>query len=166
VTAATLTVAAQAASRIFDAPNPAFSYLTSGYRNGDGSAVINGLPLLTTTALRNSAAGGYPIAVDVTPLSATNYIFAGTGSTLTISGGAPQAIYFSPLPNFAAGGSYQLTAYATSGLPVSYSVSGPATISGSTLSVTGAGAVTVTASVGANANYASATSVQQGFTAH
>jgi hypothetical protein len=166
VTAATLTVAAQAASRIFDAPNPAFTYLTSGYRNGDNSAVISGLPLLTTTALRNSAAGGYPIAVDVTPLSATNYIFAGTGSTLTISGGAPQAIYFSPLPNFAAGGSYQLTAYATSGLPVSYSVSGPATISGSTLSVTGAGAVTVTASVGANANYASATSVQQGFTAH
>ncbi len=166
VAAATLTVTAQAASRIYGDPNPTFAYVISGYQNGDASTVVSGSPTLTTTALRNSTAGPYPIAVGVAGLSAANYVFAGSGSTLTISGGAPQLILFPPLPNFASGGAYQLTASTTSGLPVSYSVSGPATVSGATLTVTGPGGVTVTASSASSTNYAAATSVQQSFTAH
>ncbi|MGC1829305.1 MAG: MBG domain-containing protein, partial [Candidatus Acidiferrales bacterium] len=54
-----------------------------------------------------------------------------------------------------------LTATASSGLPVSYTFTGPATLSGSTLTITGAGSVTVTASQAGNATYAAATPVQR-----
>src|SRR4029077_9780031 len=60
---------------------------------------------------------------------------------------------------------FTVSATASSGLPVSFSiVSGPATIAGSTVTVTGAGTVTVGASQGGNANYAAATPVEQSFT--
>jgi hypothetical protein len=54
-----------------------------------------------------------------------------------------------------------LNASATSGLAVSYSVSGPGTLSGSSLSVTGAGTIVIVASQSGNSNYTVATSVQQ-----
>jgi polygalacturonase len=166
VSAATLTVTAQPASRIFGDPNPAFSYAISGYGNGDTSAVVSGSPTLTTTALRDSNAGPYPIAVAVGTLSAANYVFATMGSTFTINGGAPQSVVFYPLANFVHGSSYQLSAMTTSGLPVTYAVSGSgASISGSTLTVPSAGSVTVTASQAGNGNYAAASSAQQSFTA-
>ena len=57
-----------------------------------------------------------------------------------------------------------LGATASSGLPVSYAVTGPAAVSGSTLTITGAASVTVTASQADNADYAAATSVSQTFT--
>ena len=58
-----------------------------------------------------------------------------------------------------------LTATASSGLPVTYSiVSGPATISGSYLNLTGAGTVVVQADQAGNASYLAAPPVQQTFT--
>ena len=58
-----------------------------------------------------------------------------------------------------------LTATATSGLPVSYTVtSGPATVSGSTLTITGVGTVTVQATQAGNTNYSAATPVSDTFT--
>ena len=59
-----------------------------------------------------------------------------------------------------------LTAMASSGLAVSYTVTGPATLSGSPLSIltfTGAGSVTVTASQAGNGTYGAATPVPQTF---
>jgi hypothetical protein len=47
---------------------------------------------------------------------------------------------------------------------VSYAVTGPATLSGSTLTITGVGPVTVTASQAGNSSYLAATPVQQSFT--
>jgi hypothetical protein len=166
VSVATLAVTAQPASRIFGDPNPAFSYVISGYVNGDSSAVVSGAAVVSTTALRDSSAGPYPITATVGTLSATNYVFVTTGSTLTVNGGAPQNIVFYALPNLVHGASYQLSAMTTSGLPVLYTVSGSgASISGSTLTVPSAGNITVTASSSSNGNYAAATSVQQSFTA-
>jgi sugar lactone lactonase YvrE len=56
---------------------------------------------------------------------------------------------------------FALSATATSGLPVSFSiVSGPATISGHTVTLTAEGVVTVKASVGGNSLYAPATLTQ------
>jgi len=165
VTAATLTVAAQPASRIFGNPNPGFSYQISGFVNNDPASVVSGAPVLTTTAVRNSPATTYPIAVAVGSLIAANYSFATTGNTLTVTGGAPQMINFVPLPNFAHPGVYQLTASTTSGLPVTYSVTGPASVNGAVLTVSGAGTVTVTAAAASNINYAAANSVQQQFMA-
>jgi hypothetical protein len=58
-----------------------------------------------------------------------------------------------------------LAASASSGLPVTYSVvSGPATVSGSTLTLTGVGTVTVRASQAGNASYSAAPNVDQSFT--
>jgi hypothetical protein len=102
-------------------------------------------------------------------LGSTNYTVSTQTSTFTISGGAPQFILFAALPNFPSGGSYQLTASTTSGLPVSYTVTlGNANITnGSTLNVTGPGTVTVQASqnVDPTGDYAPATPVSRSFTA-
>jgi hypothetical protein len=58
-----------------------------------------------------------------------------------------------------------LTARASSGLPVTYVVnSGPATVSGSTLTITGVGSVKVQASQVGNTNYSAATPVSVTFT--
>jgi polygalacturonase len=162
---ATLTVNAQAATRIFGAPNPVFTYGITGFVNNDTSSVVSGAPALSTTALRNSPVASYGINAALGTLTAANYVFAVSGNYLIITGGAPQSILFAPLPNFTHGGTYQLTARATSGLPVTYSVTGPASISGSTLTVSGAGAVTVTADGPSNSNYAAATSQSRSFTA-
>ena len=76
----------------------------------------------------------------------------------------PQTITFNPLPGVTFGvDPITLTASASSGLPVSYSVTGPATVSGSILTITGAGLVTVTASQAGDTRYAAATSVVQSF---
>jgi len=126
-----------------------------------------------TTAARNSPANTYT----ATPLSAslaltafgtTNYTVSSANTTFAVAGGAAQSILFAPLPNFAHGASYQLTARATSGLPVTYSViSGSASVTGSTLTVTGTGPVTVQASQSTDptGDYAAATPVSRSFTA-
>jgi hypothetical protein len=76
-----------------------------------------------------------------------------------------QTITFAPLPNVTYGVSpITLTATASSGLAVSYAVTGPATLSGSTLKITGAGLVTVTASQAGNSSYPPATPVSRSFT--
>ena len=84
-----------------------------------------------------------------------------TSVPLTIST-ASQAITFTGLPAtavFGAAGPYTLGGAASSGLPVSYSVSGPASISGTTLTITGTGTVLVTASQAGDGNYGPALSV-------
>jgi hypothetical protein len=76
-----------------------------------------------------------------------------------------QAISFTnPGPRTYGAAPLSLSATADSGLPVSFSVvSGPATVSGSTLTITGAGTVTVRASQAGNPTYGP-TSVDQIFT--
>jgi sugar lactone lactonase YvrE len=91
--------------------------------------------------------------------SATQTIaLSGTGQQRT------QTITFTGLPataTFGTAGPYTLNGTASSGLAVSYSVTGPATISGTTLTITGAGTVVVTASQAGNAIYKAATPVSQ-----
>ena len=79
---------------------------------------------------------------------------------------ASQTITFPSIPTQTCGvGSITLNATASSGLPVSYAVtSGPATISGNVLTITGVGSVTVQASQTGNSNYLAATPVPQTFT--
>ena len=93
---------------------------------------------------------------------------AGSTQTVNLSGTGvqnTQTITFAALPSVTYGVSpIGLTATASSGLPVSYTVTGPATVSGSTLTITGTGTVKVTASQAGNSNYAAATSVSESFT--
>ncbi len=84
VTPAPLQIIASAASRAYGQPNPIFTFSYSGFVNGDTEAAVNGAPELTTTATQNSAPGNYLITVNVSSMSASNYILAGVGSTLTV----------------------------------------------------------------------------------
>ena len=165
VNKAVLTVTASNASRPYGAANPAFTYAITGFVNGNTSSVVSGTATETTTATATSAPGSYPITFSTESLVAANYTFNYVSGTLTVSGGVSQTLTFNPLPNVTLGvGPITLTATASSGLPVSYAVSGPATLSGSTLTITGTGLVTVTASQAGNAGYAAATPVAQSFT--
>jgi hypothetical protein len=78
---------------------------------------------------------------------------------------ASQTINFPAIPNhMTTDAPFTLNATASSGLAVSYSVtSGPATISGNTVTLTGAGTVVIQASQAGNTNYSAATPVSQSF---
>jgi hypothetical protein len=124
-----------------------------------GPATISGSTLTVT--------GAGTVVVTASQSGNASYAAAAPVSqTITISA-ASQTISFTGLPSSATYGSagpYNLSATASSGLPVSYAVTGPATISGSTLTVTGAGTVVVTASQSGNASYAAAAPVSQTIT--
>ncbi len=132
-------------------------------------------PLLGTTNLDigTNAANGLISFTDLGVDSAgTNkqLLASATGLTSALSSiftvvKASQAITFGPLPNMTYGDPpFTVGATASSGLPVSFSVlSGPATLSGNTLTISGAGTVTVRASQSGDANWAAATPVDQPF---
>jgi hypothetical protein len=74
----------------------------------------------------------------------------------------PQTITFGALSQQKVGDApFPLNATASSGLPVSYSISGPATLSGNIITLSGYGTVTVTASQSGNNSYAPAANVTQ-----
>ena len=156
-----------APSRIYGQPNPTFSYTIGPFVNGETQGLATtGVPTLATTAVPKSPAGPYVITVGQGTLAASNYTFSPVNGTMTVIGGAAQAILFPPLANFTHGTSVPLVAVASSGLPVSFTVaSGPASISGSTLSITGTGPVSITASQAGNSNFGAATPVTRTFIA-
>lgn len=78
---------------------------------------------------------------------------------------APQTITFAPLPDRAFGDPpFQVTATASSGLPVFLYAAGPCSISSGTLFILGGGSCTVTAIQPGNADYAAAHDVVRIFT--
>jgi MBG domain (YGX type) len=79
--------------------------------------------------------------------------------------GTTQTINFPPVPNVAYGTApIALQATSSSSLPVTYTVTGPAVLSGQNLTITGAGSVTVTANQSGNSSYAAASPVARTFT--
>lgn len=164
VTPAVLTVTATDASRFYNTANPPLTYTITGFVNNDAPTVVSGTPNESTTATTSSAVGNYPITISQGTLAAANYGFVFVNGTLTITGATAQTITFGALPNQTYGvAPIALTATASSGLPVSYTVTGPATVAGSTLTITGAGPVTVTANQGGDNTYAAAKAISQSF---
>jgi hypothetical protein len=97
-------------------------------------------------------------------MTAANYIFTPAAGTLTITGGDAQTIVFPQPPTLTTGQSYHLAAFTTSGLPVTYTVSGAGSLNGNYVVAGGSpGTITVTASQPGNASYAAATSVVRSF---
>jgi hypothetical protein len=95
-----------------------------------------------------------------------NYLPATADLTITDVGKLAQTITFTPLPDQpATGAPFGLSATASSGLPVTFTVlDGPAMLSGATLSLTAVpGTVTVRASQAGNATYLAAPDVTQSF---
>ena len=162
---APLYVTANNISRLFDVANPALTFSFTGFANGDTSSVVSGTaPTIATSANRISPLGSYPITLTGGSLTAANYTISLVAGTLTVTGSVPQAIFFPPLPNFTHGATVTLTGQSTSGMTVTYSVSG-GSISGSVLTVGAAGTVSVTATQVGNNTYAAATPVTRSFTA-
>ena len=95
----------------------------------------------------------------------SNYNAAATVQQSFAVTAVPQTITFGPLSQQNAGDApFPLVATASSGLPVSFSISsGPAVLSGNIVTLTGGGTVTVTASQPGNNTYAAATPVTQSF---
>ncbi len=160
---ATATVTIGNATRSYEQPNPAFTFAVLGLVHGD--TAISGTPLLSTTAVLNSNAGTYPITASQGSLSGVNYVITFVPGTLTITGHVAQTITFLSIPNVPLSvGTLTLTAHSTSGLAISYDVTGPATISKNKLTLTGTGTVRVTASQPGNTTFDPATSVVRSFT--
>jgi hypothetical protein len=83
---APLTVTANDASKDYGAPNPALSYMITGFVNNDPASVVSGSASLATTATTTSPAGSYPITIGVGSLNAVNYSFANlVDGTLTVN---------------------------------------------------------------------------------
>ena len=89
---------------------------------------------------------------------------AHTSFTILVAIQAPQTITFAPLSGHTFGDApFGVSAAATSGLPVSFSVAGNCTIAASTVTITGAGSCAVTASQAGDAHNLPATPVTQTF---
>lgn len=156
-------------TRAFETANPdpsTYTYDFKGFVKGEDASVVSGSILqVDTPALLNSPAGEYPTTPDTSPLFATNYYFQQGTGTLTVQGGASQSILFLQPPNILVSQNLHLAAFSTSGLPVTYSVSGPAKLTGNYVQPSGPGTITVTAMQAGNATYTQAPSVSRSFTA-
>jgi len=111
--------------------------------------------------------GGGTVVVAANQAGNTNYLAATQVTQSVVVNLASQTITFTPPTTPVAYGVSPITlsATATSGLTVTFSVvSGPGTITGSTLTITGAGTVVVAANQAGNANYTAATQVTQSIT--
>ena len=136
----------------------------------DGTAVV-GTVSITPTATGGSAALTLStLSVATHQYSArysgdTDYVSSASGALAVVVSLVAQTITFPAIANHVIGDvAFALNATASSGLAVAYSVvSGPATLSGSSVTVTGAGTVAIQASQAGNATYAAATAVTQSF---
>jgi hypothetical protein len=129
----------------------------SGQSLNAAVSCVLGIEFLPATI--GSVSGSVVLTDNANPASQT-ITLTGAGSQLnqTITFPNPGTLTYGVAP-------ITLAASASSSLPVSYTViSGPATVSGSTLAITGAGSVTVQATQSGGANYAAATPVSVTFT--
>ena len=143
---APFTVSATASSGL----SPTFT-IVSGPATISGSTVT--LTGVGTVVVQAAQAGNTNYAA----ATSVNQSFTITQATQTITFAAPSAKTYGAAP-------FAVSATASSGLSPTFSiVSGPATISGNTITLTGAGTVVVRASQAGNANYAAAPTVDQSF---
>ncbi len=127
------------------------SFSAAGPCTVAGSTVtITGAGLCEITATQ-AGGGNYGPAASVTQ----SFTIAKANQTISFATIANRA--YSPT-------AINLTATASSGLPVSYSATGSCAVAGNQLSMTGVGSCSVTAAQAGNANYNPATSVTRTFT--
>lgn len=127
----------------------------TGGRTGSTTATLT-----QTGATVTGFAGTYTVVVSNTSGTVTS-----AGAVVTVSP-ASQTITFPVIADrLTTSAPFALTATASSGLTVAYQVvSGPATVTGSVVTITGAGTVTIRASQAGDANHTAATNVDRSFT--
>ena len=84
ISAATLTVTADAQTRPYGYDNLTLTATITGFVGGETPALLSGAPQLSTAANTASLPGAYPITVDLATLSAPNYTFVAADGTLTV----------------------------------------------------------------------------------
>ncbi len=138
-------------------------YTNSPLVNGDTRASV-GTPELTTNATFHSDAGSYSIFVAKGTLDDTNYILDLQSQAFNIVP-ASATISFPELPAQIplTAGTLTLTGTSSSGYPLVYTVSGPGSIAGLQLTLTGTGTVVVTANQISSPNVIQPTAVQRTF---
>jgi hypothetical protein len=152
VVAATVTLSST--TQVYNGSPRAVSVVTSP-ANLDVTVTYDGV------AAPPAAAGTYAVAAAVTTAG-----FTGSASgTLTIQRAAQTLSFAATADRSTSAPAFTLGASASSGLPVSFTlVSGPATVSGTTLTLTGApGVVTVKASQAGSANHEAAPDITRSF---
>jgi hypothetical protein len=151
----------------FTVPNHTYGdapFTVSATSNSSGAitySVLSGPATISGSTVTLTGAG--TVVLQASQVAAGNYT-AGTQSvTVTVATESQTISFTAPTSPVTYGvAPITLSATASSGLPVTFSVvSGPASISGSTLTITGAGTVVVAADQAGNANYSAATQVTQ-----
>jgi len=162
VNQATLTITASSPSAIaYGAAVPTITASYVGFVGTDNQwKSFFTRPACSTTYTTTSAPGSYPTTCSGAVDASGNYSITPAAGTFTVNKAAQtfthwydsSTVYGTPVT---------LSAVASSGLTVSYSViSGPGSItSGSTLTPSGAGAIVVAANLAGNGNYTAATQV-------
>ncbi|WP_171805052.1 MBG domain-containing protein [Paludibacter propionicigenes] len=161
ITKKTLTITAEDKTKVYDGSvySP-FTVTYSGFATGDDTSSLGGTLVYNGTA-RVATNVGTNYTIIPSGLTSTNYDIDYVNGTLDITSKA-QTITFDLLPTKTYNDpNFNLTATASSGLPVSYvsSNTSVATISGNTVTIVSAGSTDITASQSGNSNYTAATDV-------
>ena len=106
--------------RAYNEENPAFEVKYEGFVGTDDEKVLLSKPEAKTSATKTSDVGTYPISV--TGGNADNYIFSYTNGVLTINKAEQTLSWEQDLTGLNVGDQIELSAAASSGLPVNYSM--------------------------------------------
>ena len=126
---------------------------------GTGAAyswtITNGIITAGQSTRQITWTAGSAGSVDLGVVIVNGCVSSGSASVITLTVKTNQTVTFNPIPTYTYGdASFTLSATASSGLPVTFTiVSGPATVSGSTLMITGAGTIIVDAMQAGNTDY-------------
>ncbi len=160
-----LTITAQPQTITYGATVPASVITYGGFVDSQTNTSLTDQPSLAS-ALSGVVGGGfYPSNYTASGAVDPDYTIVYVAGSLTVNP-ANQTISFPGLTNPTYGAApYSISATASSGLPVSFTVvSGPVTVVGSNVTITGAGAVSIQASQAGNSNYNAAPPVTNSFT--
>ena len=163
----TMTINQATPSITWPTPTPiAYGTALSGAQL-DASSTVAGTFAYTPPAGTVLNVGSQMLSVTLTPTDTTDYTTATTSVTLTVNQGSQTITLSAGTLAYASGVTFgvaplTLSATATSGLPVTFSlVSGPAILSSNTLTIDGAGTVVIAANQPGNGSYSAAPQITE-----
>ena len=116
-----LLVTADDAERYYGEDNPKFTFYYAGFADGEDESFLNIRPKVYCEATATSDAGEYPILV--ADGSSKNYEFEYHNGRLIINKAEQEIIWEDQADTLVVGSQIQLTARASSGLPIEYKIS-------------------------------------------
>ena len=152
---ATATLTLAALLHVYDGGPKAATVTTSPAGLGAVTVLYDGSAALPTNA------GSYAVSAT---LNNANYQAAAAAATLIIDRAAQAITFAAPAPATFGDAPVELAASATSGVPVTFSASGPCTLTGTTLALTAGGMCTITATQPGNGNFYAAPPVTRALT--